>query len=312
MNRSLLNFSLLTSLSVGILTSAHAAVLVYEGFDYTQGNFTSSTSTTIASNATGLTGNYTWVQNGDANATSIGIIAPTAFRDLGSTGNALQWHNPTAPSSSAVGSYLYAPLTASASSGLAVADGHSKTIWMSWVLDSSGAGTAIVELRNNAATATGGTVFGASATLSPGTYDANTVQIIGNNGVRNSAAYTFTSGSEYMLVAKLTYSKSGSTTSFDSGSLWVLNNNNSGSLPSDEASLGGSIASFATASTTTADRTPTYLRISNGSSVGQNVFDEIRIGTAFADVVAVPEPSTYALLTALAGLGVVMMRRRRN
>lgn len=43
---------------------------------------------------------------------------------------------------------------------------------------------------------------------------------------------------------------------------------------------------------------------------GRALFDEIRLGTTFADVTAVPEPSTYALLAGLATLGLVMARRR--
>jgi hypothetical protein len=39
-------------------------------------------------------------------------------------------------------------------------------------------------------------------------------------------------------------------------------------------------------------------------------FDELRIGSSFAAVTAVPEPSTYALLAGFLALGLVMVRRR--
>lgn len=39
--------------------------------------------------------------------------------------------------------------------------------------------------------------------------------------------------------------------------------------------------------------------------------DEIVIGTEFSDVLAIPEPGTYALLAGLTGLTFVMLRRRR-
>ena len=40
-------------------------------------------------------------------------------------------------------------------------------------------------------------------------------------------------------------------------------------------------------------------------------YDELRVGTEFTDVM-VPEPSTFALLAGLGGLGLVLLRRRRK
>lgn len=290
-------FILATTLLLASLNAFGATV--YEGFDYTAGAFTSSASPTVATNATGLAGNWTWLQNGDANPTTIGIIAPTPFRDMEAGGNALQWHNPTAPGSGAAGSYLYAPLAAAATTALSVADGQSKTLWLSWVMDSSGAGAPTVELRNNSASATGGVVFGVSAVLSPGSYPANTVQLLANNTSLAGASHTFSTGAEYLIVAKLTYSNATGTISFDSGSVWVLEN--SGTLPADEAGLGTALASFGSPVTTTANRDPSYLRINNNSSIGLNGYDEIRVGTAFSDVVVVsstppPPPPLGALI----------------
>ncbi|MGC9449933.1 MAG: PEP-CTERM sorting domain-containing protein [Oceanipulchritudo sp.] len=48
------------------------------------------------------------------------------------------------------------------------------------------------------------------------------------------------------------------------------------------------------------------------SNVDQYAFDEIRVGTSWADVTAVPEPSTYALLFGFLALGFTMWRRKRN
>jgi hypothetical protein len=45
---------------------------------------------------------------------------------------------------------------------------------------------------------------------------------------------------------------------------------------------------------------------------GRFLIDNIRIGETYADVTAVPEPSTYALLAGFATLGLVMFRRRQR
>ena len=45
---------------------------------------------------------------------------------------------------------------------------------------------------------------------------------------------------------------------------------------------------------------------------GGEMIDEIRFGTSFADVVPVPEPSAFALLSGFLGLTWVMLRRRRD
>jgi hypothetical protein len=51
--------------------------------------------------------------------------------------------------------------------------------------------------------------------------------------------------------------------------------------------------------------------LNHGLATGESAFlDELRLGTTFADVTPVPEPSTVGLLTGLAGLSIVMLRRR--
>ena len=53
------------------------------------------------------------------------------------------------------------------------------------------------------------------------------------------------------------------------------------------------------------------LRISNLETADQYRFDELRIGTTWADVVAVPEPATYAAFAGGLGLMIAALRRRR-
>lgn len=53
------------------------------------------------------------------------------------------------------------------------------------------------------------------------------------------------------------------------------------------------------------------LGIGGGASGGFMAYDEIRVGTEFTDVM-VPEPSNFALLAGLGGLGLVLWRRPRS
>ena len=288
-------------LAFGLAASAHAQV-IYEGFNYTIGNFNTGTSGP-ATTGTGLTGNWTWNQNGDANPRTTEIQSGSIdVRNLETSANKLNWG--TAPGSGSASNYLYSALTAGATSSLGLTDGQSKTLWISYALTANtGGGTPTVELRNTAANAAGGIVFGISAQP-----QANTVQLLGNNGqLGSSGSFTFTNGQNFLLVAKLTMSLSGTTTTFGAGSVWVLNN--TGSLPTDEIGLGAALVNYGGGDTSGADRTPGYLRISNGSSVASQTFDEIRIGTAFNQVV-IPEPSTWALLTI--GLTALVIFRRRK
>ena len=52
----------------------------------------------------------------------------------------------------------------------------------------------------------------------------------------------------------------------------------------------------------------------SGSSLSsfRALYDEVRLGETYGDVTAVPEPATFALAVGLAGLGAVLLRRRKS
>ena len=79
------------------------------------------------------------------------------------------------------------------------------------------------------------------------------------------------------------------------------------------ASLGGGSAPSATFSSTAGTDTTTQwnqFRLSPPNQIGASFFDEVRVGTTWASVTPVPEPSTWALL-AIGMTALVIFRRRR-
>lgn len=105
-------------------------------------------------------------------------------------------------------------------------------------------------------------------------------------------------------VIKMTFS---TTAASDAVTLWI----NPTSLGSEtESTLGGT--SFTLSGLDLAGNTAQNFRMGayGGTDVNTSEWDEIRIGTTWADVTTVPEPSTWALLTL--SLGAVTLFRRKK
>jgi hypothetical protein len=291
------------------LASTNAALVVYEGFDYTAGTNTASaanasssaTTTGLTTTGTGLTGSYVMHRGGgSSNVSGTSIVNPTLdFGTLPESGNKLNW---TGYGSSAAGNQLNAKLSSSASSALAPG-ASSKTIWMSTLITpgtfANGGG---VFLGNNAVSGdtAGATIFGLGFNAS-----GNAV-VSYNNGVTAATTGTFTASSTYWLVGNFSYSISGSTTTFSAANLWIYNAS-SGNPPASEGALSTAMASFSGTSTTTGSRVPDNLLFKTGSSVANSSFDEVRIGDSYASV-AIPEPRAALL----GGLGMLALLRRRR
>ena len=106
------------------------------------------------------------------------------------------------------------------------------------------------------------------------------------------------SGNTVFLLAR--YVMDGNTSGQTSTAHYWINPNIS-SQPSDASAVNGTGG--------TLFRAFSLSQIRLGSFGSQGDFDEIRIGTTFADVSPIPEPSTVALL-GLGALGLLAMRRR--
>lgn len=252
-------FTSLTALALSGLTSSHAALLAYNGFD---GNATGFSSLGIS----------------DDSGTSLG------YTD--GSGNVLDTVAGSSAGSSFAGSLVL-------SSGL-----NSGTIYASFIAAQRGAGE-VFRFDFIDATTTGGSVQsqfaqagGANVNLayaSNGTFFASGNGTIG--GV-NTMIGTPVGSNFYVMAFDL-----------DAGTMSAWYN-------PDLAAPGGADATYSNIglSTVTLDR----LQLVFASAPNNFRFDEVRVGTSFAEVTPftpIPEPTSAAML--LGGMGLLALRRRR-
>jgi hypothetical protein len=108
-------------------------------------------------------------------------------------------------------------------------------------------------------------------------------------------------GDEFLLVTRIEFNGANS-----SAHLWV-----------NPTGLGGIDPSLGTATASITGRTLDEIAFRNvqiyiDNSPNQGSFDEIRLGTTFASVTPIPEPSTVAAILGALTLGVLALRRRRS
>jgi hypothetical protein len=118
----------------------------------------------------------------------------------------------------------------------------------------------------------------------------------------NAAGGALSNGQDRLLVFKIETSSAG-------------NDVISGSFFNAGSTIGGEPTTWAATSNETITGSATFMNISLGANAAggvthTNSVDEIRFGGTFG-AVAVPEPSSYALLSGLLALGWIMIRRRK-
>ena len=270
---------------------AHATLLSHESFSgYTLGELPSTTSPAVA----GYTGNWTDIDFGDQEpAVSAGSLTYANPLYLGSSGDRVTV--PVNPGGGEIEANDSGRVFRVLDSSLAVTDSTVGTRYLSFLFQSG--------------QESGATVYQMLSLYNATTSDANRNFDIGltTNGGQPGTSYNFGVDNAYtstgvaantsvrLLVVKFDLS---ATAGADSVTVWV------------DPTLGAGESIGGTAVT---GKTITFDRLTFSDYDGNSAaWDEIRWGTTFDSVTAVPEPSAFAALAGLACLSAVGLRRRRS
>ena len=258
------------------VTSNHAALLLYDGFESyttglginTQNGGTASGGATWSAWSTASAGQTTQAVSLSYSGGSVSVGGGTKV--LQSNAGSLTWltlRNYTIPAV-ADGSSVYVSYLMQAVSGFSGADTFTQVgIYPS-------------------------TSWGTVTQLTAGSTDVG-VRAGSGSFVGGPSTESLTNGTTYFVVQQYTISGANTTVS-----TWL----NPTSLTLGTATASGTAATGA--------MTFTSLRFRGATGIGTYLYDEVRIGTSVADVVPVPEPQVFALL-AIAGLFSMRCFRRR-
>lgn len=260
------------------LPAAHAGLLAYEPFNYAVGS--SLAGQTPASPGGGFTGAWA-VPGGTATMQSGSLVASSSYGgystsapSLATTGNSVAI---TGAGPNTANINLASPITATAAA----------PIWYSFLLDPTQQWSVLTLAASNVS-------FGSfNGTWGIGIIGSSVGQVTGG---------TATAGTSYLMVLE----DQGPTTTGgkDTLSLWV--DPNPGATAPSELNVANGPPILTDPNLTVGS--VTQLQLATGQS---GVFDELRIGTSYADVTPVPEPATLGLF-AIGGLGLIALRHRKT
>jgi hypothetical protein len=314
-------FALAAALSLAILPTAQAQLIVYDGFNYNAGTVVGDNGGTgwVTPNLTGMYGASTWTDSSWQNPANVPWlpapsepmqnVRPTAAAVV--TSPLLTYTDPNSLNLTTSGNTLdYGNKSAMRAWGVpsSFTSGSGNTLWASWLVDATTAGPSGQKLFSlpfgNAGYTPNGTnyQFGAGAIMNYTTVWTIGAQIrtSGTGGYATPATLlTLNQNQSYLIVMEFTYNGGGG---LDTEQLWVDPTlGNSGPLGTDVTT--GTV-------TGTLDLSG-YWFLRTSTSTGGYI-DELRIGDTYSDVVPVPEPSTLALSLIGGFMGLVVFRRRAN
>ena len=267
------------ALAATLASSASAALIAYEGFNYTEAN-----GTTIS----GLNGGTGWDEAYPSVEGTLRLADGLSFEGhLPSIGKGFE----RLPSGTLTSNGRNWETTLT-----------NGTIWYSFLVNPPLSGRGTIGVVQGAASNQNG--FGIR--FEPNATTATTLRFNANTPVQNPGTdinFANGYGLTYLVVGKLTVDTAASTRN----DMWVYQNGQTVPILTD-VSVGMSVSSAATGSSI-----PAFYGRSFGNPNAAIVFDEIRVGTTFADVAsAIPEPSSFAALAGLGALGFIATRRRQQ
>ena len=276
-------------LFAAVSSTSHAALIAYEGFNYAD-----STALNSLAGGTGWSDAWTAVPGtgGAAVAQSPGAIYPLLVTE-GNTAF-LQRTNQASRT-----------LTAGVLGTGATAD---DTIWVSFIGQRTGANSVrLFRVGFYEASTANDPKF----LVGEGNNDAADIWNMRFTGADLTGANPITSAvpitTQSLLLMKIDYNSAG--LGLDDISMWINPDLSLGEPTNVSPSfVGSSIGEFDLAFSVVSMRAGTL----SGGNEGQGFYDEIRIGTTFADVTPVPEPGALALIMLGVSSVFVMARRKQN
>lgn len=265
---------------------AGAALISYEGFDYSSGA------------QSGLAGGVGW-----AGAWTDGGGADCTL-NLASTGLTQGALTPSGLSLANTGAIAFRTLGTTAAASVASASSANGEIWISVVAGQPSGTYGGITLWNAGSTDLSDDAGNYNLVLGRNDYDGGNWSWTDTSSVGNGAGSGVTAATQVLYVMRLGFESGRTSVGF-----YLFTGANPGAAPQLSEATYSNIASVIEDSS---GNRPVFdrIRVSGG---GMNL-DEIRIGTSFADVVptAVPESGTYGLMGAGALAAVALVRRRRK
>lgn len=282
MNKLKKTLSIVFILSATLAT--HASLTLSETFNYSNGALGNQAGT-----GTGTTGN--WQLNPDSTGTASAAVVDKTWLSSGIT-------NYTIASSSKALSMPNWANDAAIQLQAPINFDSAGTYYFSFLATRSvDGGGGIVALYDSNA---GGTMVD-KARLWQGTGGSSWTSSFNAGANGAGTLFSMTSGVDHLFVVRITTVAAGNDT------LEVFRTAAGGSIHATDFTSNAGIATASTAVTGSAD----FLYFWNGNSTSLPLIGELRMGTTYEDVIAVPEPSTYALFVGCAALLIVVYRRRK-